>query len=288
MKRKEKIGVILVLISALGYALMPIFSVTPLREGTPVSTLLFMRFSLTALLLWPYIIIKKIPYKLSIKSTIYLIVLCLLGFTVATVTLNNAYKMISGSIATLILFTHPILVMVLDRIVFKTPTTRRKILAVIITSIGLLIVLYVKEPLSAKGVILAFVSSMSYAVYCLGLTEKNVQKIGGIAVTAYMATTTALAMGIMCLVDGAPLITTETNVIMSVIGLALFATIVASITFYESLSRIGASSTTLISSVEPMIVVFLSAAFLGEVITYNNIIGGLIIIIGIIVLEYKK
>jgi drug/metabolite transporter (DMT)-like permease len=288
MKNKEHIGILLILISSIGYAFMPILSVKPLIEGTAVSTLLFMRFGVTALLLWPYIIIKKIKFKLPFKTTLYLILLCLIGFVVATVAINNAYIYVSGSIATLLLFTHPILVMVFEKFIVKTRITKKKLLAIIITTIGLVVVLYVKEPLNVKGIIFGFITSVSYAIYCIGLTEKNVQTINGVAVTAYMATTTTIAMAIMCLIKDVPLISTSQSVVTSAVLLALFSTILASITFYEALSRIGASSTTLISSVEPMIVVLLSAIFLNEVFTYNTIVGGIIIIIGIIILEYKK
>jgi|LGVF01.2.fsa_nt_gb drug/metabolite transporter (DMT)-like permease len=288
MKNKEHIGILLILISSIGYAFMPILSVKPLIEGTAVSTLLFMRFGITSLLIWPYIFIKKIKFKLPFKTTLYLILLCIMGFTVATVSIYNAYIYISGSIATLLMFTHPILVMIFEKFIFKTIITKKKLLAIIITTLGLVVVLYVKEPLSIKGIIFGFLASVAYAVYCIGLTEKNVQTINGVAVTAYMATTTTIAMAVYCFITDTPLIATSQSVVLSAVLLSLFCTILASITFYESLSRIGASSTTLISSVEPMMVVVLCALLLNEVFTFNTIIGGVIIIIGIIVLEYKK
>lgn len=59
IKHNEKLGVVLILISALGYGLMPIFSVKPLELGTEVSTLLFMRFFLASIILWLYIFLSK-------------------------------------------------------------------------------------------------------------------------------------------------------------------------------------------------------------------------------------
>lgn len=288
MKNKEYLGIMLILISAIGYALMPIFSVGALNEGTAVSTLLFMRFSFAAVLLWLYIFIKKIPYKTSLKNLIYITTIALLGFTVASASIYTAYKYVSSSIATLILFTHPIVVMLLEKMISKRKTTLRKVLAIIITSIGLIIVLYVKEPLSVKGLLFSFISAITYGAYCFGLSEKETQKLGGITVTAYVATITTIAMAIQSLFTKTPLINFDPNTMYSALALTLFSTILASITFYEGLSIVGPSSATLISSVEPIIVVILSSLFLGEIVSMNTIIGGIIVIIGIIVLEYRK
>ena len=70
--------------------------------------------------------------------------------------------------------------------------------------------------------------------------------------------------------------------------LAIFSTLIASITFYEGLSIVGASSATLISSFEPVFVILLSAFFLKEILKFNVFVGGAIIILAVIILEYKK
>ena len=287
-KNKENLGVFLIIVSAFAYALMPIFSINALKSGTAVSTLLFTRFSLAALFLWAYILIKKVPYKTSVKNLLYIIIIGLLGFTVASVSIYTAYKYISGSVATLILFTHPIFVMIFDKILMKHKTTKKKIIAIILTTFGLVLVLYVKEPLNIKGIVFSFISSITYGAYCLGLSEKNTQKLSGVVVTAYVATVTMTATALQCLYDAVPLIPTTSDAIYSAVLLALISTILASITFYEGLSIIGPSSATLISSVEPMFVVIFSALFLHEVMTINTIIGGLIIILGIIILEFEQ
>jgi|GEM_PF-867311 len=288
MKSKENTGVLLIVISAITYALMPIFSINALKEGTAVSTLLFMRFSLAAILLWIYIFLKKMPYKTSKKNLVYIITIALLGFTIATSTLYTSYKYISSSVATLILFTHPVFVLLFERFITRSKVTLRKIIALIITILGLIIVLYVKEPLNTKGVIFAFIGSITYGAYCLGLSEKETQKLGGVVVTAYVASTTAIAMCIQSLFTNTPLISSQPSTIMSALLLALISTILASICFYEGLSIVGPSSATLISSVEPMFVVIFSAIFLNEIITSNTIIGGIIIVLGITILEQKK
>jgi len=224
---------------------------------------------------------------INFKNALYIIVLGLLGYTVASITIYHAYDLTSSSLATLILFTHPVIVMILEKLIHKKPFTTNKVIALILTIIGLSIILLMKNMIySTLGITFAFIASLTYAIFCFGLTEKNTQKLNGIAITAYIATITAMATGIQCLVNNEPLVVMSG--LPNGIALAILSTIIASITFYEGLSIVGASSATLISSVEPIFVVVLGYLFLSEPFSMRMIIGGLIIVLAVVILERKN
>lgn len=287
--KKEFIGVILILISAIAYGLMPIFSSFAYKSGTEVSTLLFTRFFVTSILLWPYILLKKMKYKITKSHLLYLGFIGILGYSVASIAIYTAYKTISGSIATLILFSHPIFVVLIEKFIFRKKFSLKRFVSLFLIVIGLIIVLYTKNAsINIMGIILSFISSISYAIYCVGLSEKRTQKLNGVIVTAYVSAFTLFTSFIQCIINNAPLLPKHNIGIINGILLAIISTIIASVTFFEGLSRIGASSATLISSVEPVIVIILSSWFLGEVLKYNVFVGGAIIIIAVILLEYKK
>lgn len=287
--KNEKLGILLIIISSLGYALMPIFSVFAYKTGTEVSTLLFTRFLFASVILWIYILINKLPYKTTTPHFLYLVTISLLGYSVASTTIYFAYKAISVSIATLILFSHPIFVVIIEKFVFKRNFSIKKIVALLMTISGLFIVLYSKDSIiNTTGIVLSFIASISYGIFCVGLSEKRTQKMSGIVVTAYVASVTMFTTLAQCLISGAPLIPSTSVGFLSSISLAIFSTLLASITFYEGLSIVGASSATLISSFEPVLVIVLSAWILKEVLLFNVFIGAATIIAAIIVLEYKK
>lgn len=289
IQKNENKGLLLIVISALGYGLIPIFSVKPLNNGIEVSTLLFMRFLLASVLLWTYIFIKKVPYKSTLKTLLYICTISLFGYSIASNANYTSYKYISPTLATLILFTHPVIVMFLERILRQIPITPKKIIAFIITLFGIFIVLYDQDAhYNSKGIMFAFLASFSYGIFCIGLAEKNVQKLNGIAVTAYVVTFTMIITGIQCVITDIPPIIINSTTIQSTIALTVFSTLIASVTFYEGLSIVGAGSATLISTVEPVFVAILSAIFLKEIFKFNFLLGGLITILGIIILEYKK
>lgn len=288
IKNNNKLGIFLIILSALGYGLMPIFTIYALQGGTDVFSLLFGRFAIAALILWLYIWRTQKTYWLSLKHTLYLVTICLLGYTIASVAIYHAYARISGSVATLILFTHPFFVLLMEKLFTKTRITSRKITAMVIVTLGLGLVLYQKEVnFDIYGILLSFIASVTYGIFCFGLNEKETQRLDGIVITAYMATVTSITTGLQCLIFDKPLIPADATGIWCAVGLAIFSTLLASVTFYEGLSIVGPSSATVISSFEPVFVVLLSAWLLHETMSLRLIIGGVIIILGIILMEYK-
>ncbi len=281
-------GIIYIFISAIGYALMPIFSVIALKNGINVPTVLFMRFSTASIILWLYIFIKKLHYKVNKEQFIFITIISLLGFTITTVTLYFSYRYISASIATLILFTHPIFVVIITKIMNNDRKINiRKLVAIIITFIGLILILFDDQKIETYGIFLAFISSIAYGSYCIGLDNKRIKTFSGIVITAYVSSITAFATGIQCFIYKEPLFLFSKAGLITGLGLAFFSTIVASISFYEGLSIVGASSATMISTVEPVFVVIFSIIFLHDKIALNTFIGGIIILIGIYILERK-
>ena len=279
-------GILLILISAIGYGLMPIASKLAYNVGTPVSTLLFSRFFIAGCFLWAYIFIKKIPYQVSGKHLMYLIGIGFFGFTLASIAIFKAYELMSGSVATLILFAHPIFVVIIETTFLKMKLTRGKIFAMSLTALGLCLVVLTDDlKITLLGVILSFVSSICYGFFCIGLTEKRTKQLGGVVVTAYVILASGSFNMIQCISSGEPLFPTTGQGWLSVSILAVFSTIIASVCFYEGVQRIGAGNGTLISTTEPVITIILSFMFLHEPLTVNVIAGAVLIITSILLLS---
>jgi drug/metabolite transporter (DMT)-like permease len=67
-------------------------------------------------------------------------------------------------------------------------------------------------------------------------------------------------------------------------GIALFSTVVAMITFFAGMARLGAADAATLSTLEPVVTVILAAIFLGEAIGGWQIAGGAIILAAVVVL----
>ena len=67
-------------------------------------------------------------------------------------------------------------------------------------------------------------------------------------------------------------------------GIVLLSTVLAMITFFAGMARLGAADAATLSTLEPMVTVVLAAFFLGEAVGGWQIVGGAIILAAVIVL----
>lgn len=285
-KKKTLLGIFLIVVSAFGYGIMPIISKFAYAEHIESSTLLFGRFTMASIFLWTFIIITKREFRLSAKQVLFLISISFFGYTMSSITIFKAYGLMSGSIATLILFAHPVLIVLVEVIFFKSKISRLKLLSLGGSIIGLIfVVLSGDTNITFIGVVLSFISSLCYGLYCIGLTEQSFKTVSGIIITAYVITISAIFNLAQCIASGTPLIPSSHPGWVSVFLLAVFSTVMASITFYEGIRIIGASTGTMVSTIEPVITLFMSMIILQEQLTIRVFIGAFIIIASIIVLS---
>lgn len=107
-------GVILILLSTVGYGAMPVFAQYAYRGGISVSTLLFIRFFLAAVFLFAYVFLKIRKISLTKANLVSLLVLGGVCYTLQSTFYFSAIKYIPSSLAALILYTYPALVCILS------------------------------------------------------------------------------------------------------------------------------------------------------------------------------
>lgn len=289
MEREKLKGIILIIISAFGYAIMPSVSTLAYERGLNVSQVLLYRFVISAIFVWGIIWFQKIPFKTSFKHGLYILTIGFVGYTLCSKVLFMGYQYVSGSVATMILFTHPILVVLGESIIEKRMPSKNKVYAIVLALIGLGIIVYeVGMQYSTYGLILCFLSSVTYAIYCLGLSEANTRKMNTLTVTAYVTTLSAVFNFMECLQNGTPLLLSDLNSIWLLVLLAIGGTVIPAIAFFSGLKIIGSGAATIISTVEAAFVYLLEVLVLGQSIIFKNVLGGLLIALAVILLTERS
>ena len=188
----------------------------------------------------------------------------------------------------MILFTHPIFVVVGEAMILKKMPSRNKVIAIVLAIVGLIVILYDDHmTYSVYGLVLCFMSSVTYAIYCLGLSEKTTRKMTSLSVTAYVVTLSAIFNLVECIQSGASLVITDSTSLGLLALLAIGGTVIPAITFFSGLKIVGSGTATIISTVEPAFVYILEVLILGQAIIFKNVMGGLIIAAAIVLLNEK-
>ncbi len=275
-------GTVLVIISTIGYGLMPLLSRIAYAEGVSVNTLLFYRFLIASIILWFLYNRSSEKTPVSLRHKGFLALLGFVGYFIPSITLFTAYGRLHSSIATLILFAHPVFVVVFETLLFKTKLNLMKIFSVLLTILGLWVVLAKPDlPIDGLGILLSFIAALTYGIYCLGLYEKHTKATSTLYVTAFVLTTCCFINGLTLLFNHDSMMLPSANALFATVALAILGTLIPAIAFNAGLKLVGPGSATIISTFEPIIVATIGTFILNESFTPRLFVGGVMILIAI-------
>ncbi|SFR71001.1 DMT family transporter [Anaeromicropila populeti] len=281
-------GIALALISAIAYSIMPIFAVNVYKYEISTFNLLLIRFSISAIVLLVYTIIKyKIP-KLNKKDLIIFIILGSVLYTMQAIFHFLSVKYISPSLAILILFTYPLFVCVISAIMNRESISPKTIASIIISFLGLILVLNNKlETIDMHGVLLSIGAALAYSVYTVigAIAVKNQKPI---ITTTYVTLFAALSIFLITIINGEFTFNYNEEAIPYIFGIIFVCTIIADFCFFKSLELIGSTNVATLGMIEPLSTSIFSFLLLKEVLKTIQYIGILITIFGCISIVYKN
>jgi len=239
-------------------------------------------------------IFKKPSKPEHIKKTDYLWIVFFgfVGYYLASYFDFLGLQFIKAGLERVILFVYPTLVLVISKIFFKKTITRQQLLAIGITYMGILIIFWQEFQLEAPnlilGVLLIFLSALTYAIYLVG-SGWLIPKFGAVTFTSYAMIVSSLC--IVCqyvLFDRGNLMNYNIEVYIICGFMAVFATIIPSYFISSAIDKIGASNVAVIGSLGPISTIVFAFFLLGETFSLLQIIGGGIVILGIYSLMIKN
>lgn len=285
-KNSEKIkGIMFILISGASFGVMPILAKLAYSEGANAYNTLALRFAFSALILYLYIRYKKISLKLNGGQIKLILFLGVIGYSFTSIFLFLAYNYVSSAVATAVLYTYPIMVMLLSIIIYKEKFKLKKLMYVIFTILGIWIMSNTKgQGSSALGIIFVIIAGFSYAIYVIGTAAPKLKTIDSFVMSFYISLIVAGADGIAGLFTNSFSKPISIRGIIYIILLALISTVISLMTFLKGVRIIGPTNAALFSTVEPIVSLILGAIILGESVNIFTISGITIIVITMILL----
>ena len=280
-KANRRIGLILIIISATSFGVMPIFARLAYNAGAEPITVLFLRFTIAAVVMNLIMVLGRTVYPrgLILLELILLGAICYVGESLAYFL---ALKMTSAGLVALLLYIYPALVTALSAIFLKEHLTRVKIVALFLALSGTALTLRISGGGSLLGILLGIAAAVDYAIYIL-LGSRILRRSGPMGSTTVIISSTAGVYAGIVAIRGVTYPATSTGWI-SIIAIALISTVLAFITFFAGLKRIGPTSASTLSTVEPIVAVVLAAIVLGETISPFQIFGGILILAAVVLL----
>lgn len=257
-------GILNGIIASTSYGMNPLFGLPLYAIGIGVNSVLSYRYFLAVIIYFIWLkFFKKASLKISRQEIIPLFFLGIF-FSLSSLTLFEAFHYIEAGIACTILFIYPVMVAIIMAIFFKEKITKTVIFAILLTSIGI-ILLYKGKPdtaLSIKGILIVLTSALLYALYIVGVKNiKPVKVMNSARLSFYV-----MLFGLIVYIVNLKFCTTlqmlpNLKAWLFAIGLALFPTIISLETITIAIQLIGSTNTAILGALEPLTAIFFGILF---------------------------
>ena len=233
-----------------------------------------------------YILQKNKMDMQNVKK--YLPHLIYAGFAIGFnwVLLFEAYNYVPVSIATLTYYCAPAFVIIASAFALKEKLTGAKIIGVVTAMVGMAMVnLTSFEVGSAKGVVFGLMAAALYA--SVTITNKKVKGFSGLEVTLIQLTCASLVLipYTMATSSVGEIFKIDLKGMIFLAILCLFHTGVCYWLYFVSLQKMPAYSIAMLSFLDPVSTLFMSAVFLNENMSPIQMAGALVIIGGAMLCE---
>ena len=281
------LGIFLIIVSGSSFGAMPIFANIAYGSGTNPTTVLFLRFSIASLIMLSWIFIKRSKFSLpGPKVLIILILMGCIGYGGQSFCYFTALTFIPSGTVAILLYLYPALVTGLSVLFLNQKITLYEICALTLALSGTVFVVGFKAGGEAAGYILGISAAFIYALYII-VGTKALHKTDSFVSSAVIITSAAILYSIVIFFQGPVFPATITGWAATSM-IAIVSTIIAIVTFFAGLKKLGPVHASMLSTVEPVVTVLLAWMFFGELIGIWKIAGGSMVIIAGILLAGKQ
>ena len=199
---------------------------------------------------------------------------------------------IKAGLERIVLFVYPTLVLLLSRLVFKTNITKLQLVAVVCTYVGIIIAFSGELSFASEdlflGVGLVFLSAFTYAMYLVG-SGWLIPRFGVLRFTCYaMLVSTVCVFLHYCFTKQVGLFDYPKEVYFLGVAMAIFSTVIPSFLVSQAIKMIGSSNFAIIGSIGPISTILLANIYLDESFTMLQVLGTIIVILGVFLLSNTK
>jgi drug/metabolite transporter (DMT)-like permease len=275
MNRERLVGALYITVSAASFGAMAIFAREAAASGAEVGAVLFLRFALAAGLMTAVMLTtgRRWPRGRALAVLVAMGGIAYVGQSYSFFTaLNHA----SAGLVALLLYLYPFIVTVLGALILRRALGRARLAAVLLALAGTALTLGGGAGGEPLGIVLGVAAALIYSVYILvgGQVLGTEEPLAAATVVMLSA---ALVFGAVAAVSEPAYPATATGW-MAVLAIALVSTVIAMVTFFAGLKRLGAADAATLSTLEPVVTFGLAALFLGEHMRWNQVLGAAVIL----------
>lgn len=285
-------SIIYILLSGMLWGCMGLFVRVLNKQGIASMDIVFLRAIVTAVAMVIYLFIfHRKMLKIHWKDF-----WCFLGTGIASITFFNfcyfkAIMMTSLSVAAVLLYTAPAIVMILSYILFHEAFTVRKVIAIVMTFFGCMLVtgmLGQQQAITTTGLLYGLGAGLGYAFYSIFSRYALEKGYHSLTITCYTFIVTTVVSVFFTNVSKVSMVVFSSPLyVMLTVALGLICTVAPYLLYTLGLQEVDNSHAAIIASIEPVTATVLGFVVFGEDITVVKMMGMILVLGGMAVCNKK-
>jgi drug/metabolite transporter (DMT)-like permease len=276
---QQRTGAFLVLASAVAFGVMPIFGKLAFSAGVGVATLLFVRFAIATPVLWAAVAVRRALPQVERGVLVRAFALGAVGYAMQAGLYFLALQRMDASVLSLVLYSYPALVTGAAILLGREPANRRRLVALVTASGGLVLVLAGAGAgdFDLAGMALGVGAALTYTTYIL-VSDGVTGDLEALPLAALVSTGACVSLGIVAAATGSIDLGFEAEGWLWLALAALVSTVGAVVLFFSGMSRVGPSTAAILSTLEPPVTVALVFVTFGDALGVVQILGALAVL----------
>jgi drug/metabolite transporter (DMT)-like permease len=286
---RGSMGSFLCLLSAAAFGAMAIFGKLAYDAGVEVGALLLVRFGLAAAVLALVAGAIGALRGLGRRALVAGLLMGAIGYATQAGLFFLALERMDASLLSLLLYTYPALVTGAAIVIGREQPSRRKGVALTVATAGTALVLAgaATGALDPLGTVMALGAAVAYTAYIL-TGDRVVAGVPPLALAALVTAGATVTFGVVVFATGGPDLSFAAEGWGWLVAIALISTVGAIIAFFAGLARVGPSTASILSTLEPVVTVGLAAAAFSEALTAVQLVGGALVLGTVLVLNAPR
>lgn len=275
----------MVVVSAIAFGTLSIFAKLAYKNGLGTEQLLAFRFSLAAIGMWAVAFaVGQSPLRLTSRQTASLLTVGGVLYTAQAITYFLALRTLPASLAVLIVYIYPSLVVVAGWLFLGRHVSPWHVGALIASFVGVLLLVGGAQFQLGIGLVFALAAPLLYTTFIL-ISERVMSSVPPVAASAMMMAGTAVVLSVIALQQGQLTFPATPQAWAISVGIAIVPTMIAISLFLAGLPRVGAARASLISTLELVVTVTLAILLLGDRFTPLEAVGGVLVLAAVVVVQ---
>lgn len=273
-------GTLFVLISTTCYGFMPVFTQLAFQSGMHSITVIMGRFGLANLLYLAHLRLLKVSLRVSRRQLKILMWIGVVG-AASSYSMNESFRHLPSGIASVMIMTYVIVIVIFEMCTGKEKVFATRLVCLALAFAGILVILWSpgeSSRISPWGILTGFLGAAFYAATVILQNHEDLRPLHPEVIFFYESLPLLASAVVVGLWNHVPLVPAEASQWVQVGLLAVFNSFIAMVVFLRAVRLIGASSASLIGTMEPLISCLAGAWLMHDVLTARSIVGGLMIV----------